>query len=146
MSANPTMRSAALATKDEYDEVRVSSNEVLEANVAAIRADLNELKGDFRAAVARLDSDIKTAVSKLETEIRAMAARAERDLRDFASRVENQIAEVRQEQREMREKFDNLDRKVTHIDSKLTALLWVVGGLGTLITLAITAGKAFQWF
>jgi hypothetical protein len=25
------------------------------------------------------------------------------------------------------------------------ALLWVVGGLGTLVTLSITAAKAFHW-
>ena len=43
------------------DEVPVSSTEVLEANVAAIRVDLNELKTDFRAAVARIDGDIKSA-------------------------------------------------------------------------------------
>jgi hypothetical protein len=43
------------------------------------------------------------------------------------------------------DKTDNLDRKVTAIGSKLTALLWVVGGLGSLITLAITVGKAFGW-
>jgi hypothetical protein len=44
------------------------------------------------------------------------------------------------------EKLGNLDRKVTDIGTKLTALLWVVSGLGALITLAITVGKAFHWF
>ncbi|MEP7245823.1 MAG: hypothetical protein ABI885_19405, partial [Gammaproteobacteria bacterium] len=44
------------------------------------------------------------------------------------------------------EKLGNLDRKVTDIGTKLTALLWVVGGLGTLITLTITVGNALKWF
>jgi len=56
------MRSTALALRDEYDEVPVSSTEVLEANIVAIRDNLNELKADFRAAVAKIDNDIKTAV------------------------------------------------------------------------------------
>jgi hypothetical protein len=44
------------------------------------------------------------------------------------------------------EKLTQLDRKVTDIASKLTALLWVVGGLGSLITIAVTVGKALHWF
>ena len=78
------MRSAAIALNDKCDEVSVSSTDVLEANVASIRVDLNELKTDFRAAVSRIDSDIKSAVSKLEGEIRAMGEKAEKDLRQFA--------------------------------------------------------------
>jgi len=158
------MRSTVLVLPDEYDEVTVSSIEVLEANVVAIRADLNELKNDFRAAVARIDNDIKTAVQRLEAEIRAAAAKAERDLEQFATRIERQLAEMHADDKALRDKVDdnyqilnakidttndklnNLDRKVTVIDSKLTALLWVVGGLGTFITLAITVGKALRWF
>jgi chromosome segregation ATPase len=169
------MRSAAIASKDEYDEVPVSSIEVLEVNVVAIRADLNELKTDFRAAVTRIDSDIralaakldseiKAAVSKLENEIRDMAARAASDLAKHAAHVESQFAELRQDMREMRaeykslrekvdknheittERLNQLDRKVTDIGSKLTALIWVMGGLGSLITIAVTVGKALHWF
>jgi predicted nucleic acid-binding Zn-ribbon protein len=175
------MRSTALVL-NEYDEVPVSSNEVLEANVVAIRTDLTDLKNDFRAAVARLGNDIKSAVMRLEAEIRAVAAKAASDLEKFADRVDRQFDDMRQDMREMRaegkalrdtvddnykvlnakidathdklsakidttnEKLGNLDRKVTDIGTKLTALLWVVGGLGTLVTVAITVGKAFNWF
>jgi chromosome segregation ATPase len=180
------MRSAALASKDEYDEVPVSSIEVLEANVVAIRADLNELKTDFRGAITRLDSDVKTfgakldsdikgavtkleseikaAVSKLENEIRDMAARAASDLEKHAVRAESQFAELRQDMREMRaeykslhekvdknhdvttERLNQLDRKITDVGSRLSALIWVIGGLGSLITIAVTVGKALHWF
>jgi hypothetical protein len=44
------------------------------------------------------------------------------------------------------ERLSSLDRKVTNIRAKQTALPWLVGGLGTLMTLAITVGKAFHWF
>jgi hypothetical protein len=88
------MRSTALAYPDERDEVPMSSQEVLEANVAAIRGDLNELKTDLRAAVARLDQRIDAAVSRLETEIRAMGAKAEKELEEFAGRIEKQIEEM----------------------------------------------------
>jgi hypothetical protein len=56
--------------------VRSHRRDVLEANVALIRKDLDELKTDFRAAVIRLDNDIKAAVSELRAEIRAVAAKA----------------------------------------------------------------------
>jgi hypothetical protein len=36
--------------------------------------------------------------------------------------------------------------QVTDIGIELAALLWVVGGLGTLIALAITVGKALDCF
>ena len=151
------MRSTALAYKDEGDEVAVSSPEVLEGNVATIRVDLNELKADFRAAVARIDQDIKTAVSKLEAEIRAAAARAERELQQFATRIETQIAEMRAEDKALRERIDKnhettneklnaLDRKVDRIGVRLTVLLWLIGGLGTASGVLITIGKALKWF
>jgi len=154
----------AALTSPDYDEAPVSSYEVLESNIVAIRADLNELKTDFRAAVARIDNAIAMAVSRLESEIRAVAAKADSDLKQFAARIESQLSEMRGEDRSQREKIDrnyetlsakidatneklgNLDRKVTGIESKLTVLLWVVGGLGSLITLVITAGKALHWF
>ena len=86
----------------EYDEVLVNSNEVLEGNVAAIRADVTELKNNFGAAVTRIDGGIKAAVSKLEAESRAMTAKSESDLEKFAARVEKQFSEMRQGLREMR--------------------------------------------
>src|SRR5262245_25327657 len=165
------MRRTALAFKDPYDEVPVSANELLEANVASIRVDLNELKVDFRAAVARLDNDIRNAVAKLEAEMRAMAAKAERDLQQFADRVETQLAELRADNKSLRERVDKnyerlstkidetnkalsetnkalgeLSKTVTRIDSRLSSMIWVGSGLAAFITLAITVGKAFNWF
>lgn len=169
------MRSAAIALNDKCDEVSVSSTDVLEANVASIRVDLNELKTDFRAAVSRIDSDIKGAVSKLEGEIRAMGEKAEKDLQQFADHVETRFSELRTDISELR--FDNkslrdkvdknferlhtkieleiketnqalavLSKTVDKIDSRFASILWVASGLVALVTLAITAGKAFKWF
>jgi DNA anti-recombination protein RmuC len=100
------MLTAAVAFKDDYTEVPVSSTEVLEANVTSIRIDLNEFKTDFRAAVARIDSDIKSAVAKLEMEIRSMAAKAESDLRQFADSVEARFSELRAERKEFSDRVD----------------------------------------
>lgn len=149
----------------------MSSQEVLEANVAAIRGDLNELKTDFRAAVTRLDQRIDAAVSKLETEIRAMATKAENDLKEFAGRIQDQLEAMRADDRSQRdkidrnyetlngridktndrldktnEKLDKVARTVDRVDSKLTAFFWVVGVLATIIGTTIAAGKAFHWY
>jgi hypothetical protein len=180
------MRSTALASKVDDDEVPVSSIEVLEMNVAAIRSDLNEFKNDFRTTVARIDNDVKAAVQRLEAqirdmgiefkaEIRATAENAKNGLEKLAVRLDTQLQELRADNKALREKVDRnlelmlakfdetnrkieqtndltneklgaLDRKVTEIGIKLTALLWVIGGLGTLITIAITVGKALHWF
>jgi len=140
------MRSTALAY-DQFDEVPVSSTEVLEANVVALRDELKEHKAEFkdfrtetRAALARLDSDIKAAVSELRAEIRAMAARAESDLRDYAARTDALLREIREEQKEFRDKLEKLSADVSTIGSKLNALFWVLGGLAALAGLARSLG------
>lgn len=165
------MRSTALAVEYEYEEVTVSSIEVLEAHFGALRADVDELKIDFRefrkefsSVVARIDQDIKDAVSDLRAEISAMAAKAESDLRQFAAHVEAQFVEMRTKIDKnhetvlakldatnaridkTNEKLVEIDKKVDGIDHKLTAFFWVVGLLITFIGGLITAGKAFHWF
>ena len=40
----------------------------------------------------------------------------------------------------------DLSKVVNKIDNRQAALLWVGGGLVALITIAITVGKAFNWF
>jgi hypothetical protein len=82
--------------------------------------------------------------------------------------VENQFAEVRADNKSLREKVDGnfqilltrietegketrealneLTQMVLRFDSRQSAILWVGGGLVAFVTLAITAGKAFKWF
>jgi hypothetical protein len=131
----------ALAHKPEYDEVPVSSTEVLESNVAAMRGELTELKTDFRqhrtefqsavtrlhndikAVALRLDSDIKAAVSELRAEIRATAAKAASDLKDFASRVETQLHEMRADYVGLRNKvYMNHETLIAKIDRNFETL------------------------
>jgi hypothetical protein len=57
-SLSRTMRNAALARNDEY-EVPVSSTEVLEATIAAIRESLNEFKLEVRAAFSNINSEMR---------------------------------------------------------------------------------------
>jgi chromosome segregation ATPase len=175
------MRRAALAVKEEYEEVPMNANETLETVVAAIRVDVMELKSNAASTAGKIEQ-LQVTTSRLEIQIGAVAAKAENDLAKFSDRVDTQFAEIRQDLREMRgedkalrekvdvghqtlsarietvnekltakidatnEKLGQLDRKVTDIGSKLTALLWVVGGLGSLITISVTAGKGLHWF
>jgi septation ring formation regulator EzrA len=106
------MRSTAHAFKDEFDEVPVSSQEILERDVGAIRADLNELKTDFRAAVKRIDERIDSAVSGLQGEIRAMAAKATEDIRQLAQ----DLREMRTEGKALR---DRMDKGYETLDAKM---------------------------
>jgi hypothetical protein len=154
------MRSAALAFKDDYEDASVSSQEALERDAGAIRADLNELKADFRAAVKRLDERIDAAVTKLESEIRAMAAKAAkaaRSLQQFATRIEAQLAELRAENKSLRDKVHKshdlttahimaLDKSVHSLSTRVSLLIWFVGLLGAIILGVVSVGKALNWF
>lgn len=167
------MRSA-LAFKHETEEVPVSSNEVLEVHVAVIRADVDELKKDFRdlraefqAVTIRLENEIKASAEKLQAEINGMAARATKDVDALAARmdaqfarvdaqfarVDTQFSEVRQELRDIRDKLDKTTEAVYEVAGKQKALLWVVTIVGTLVTLFSAAttlvlmlGKRFGLF
>ena len=122
-----------------------------------IQRDLRELKSDFRAAVARLDQQITTAVTRLEGDIKALVAKAESDLKEFAKRVETQLAEMRAEDKALRDKIDKnhevttekisvLDRKVDRIGVRLAVLVWLIGVLGTATVTIVTVGKALHWW
>ena len=87
-----------MCANPKYDEVLVSSNEVLEANVVAIRADLT----NFRAAIARIDNDIKFAVARLEAEIRSRAENTESDMKALSARIDRQLEEIWRDMREKR--------------------------------------------
>jgi septal ring factor EnvC (AmiA/AmiB activator) len=78
----------------------------------------------------------------------------------IVERVEKQFAELRADLKATNQRIDvtnqridvtneklsNIDRKVTEIGMKLTVLLWVMGGLGTSITILVAVGKALHWF
>jgi len=108
------MRRTANALAVETDEVPVSSQELLEANVAAIRADLTELKSDVRAIAAKADSELKTAVARIDEQLRE---------------VRQDTRELRAANETLRDKLDDshssLERKIdaTHetLDTKIDA-------------------------
>lgn len=108
------MRRTANALAVETDEVPVSSQELLEANVAAIRADLTELKSDVRAIAAKADSELKTAVARIDEQLRE---------------VRQDTRELRAANETLRDKLDDshssLERKIdaTHetLDAKIDA-------------------------
>ena len=100
----------------------MTSNETLEANVAAIRVDLNELKTDFSIAIARIDNQIKVAVSELKAEIGVMAEKAASTVERVAG-VERQFTEMRAEDKSLRDKVDENYRTLNDkIDETRTTL------------------------
>jgi ElaB/YqjD/DUF883 family membrane-anchored ribosome-binding protein len=117
-----------LALTDGFEEVPVSSTDVLEANVASIRADLNELKNDFRAESKSLRDDMKSLREKVDKNFERLLTRFDADIK------------------ETNKALGELSKVVLKIDSRLSAVPWVGGGAVALVTLAITVGKAFKWF
>ena len=116
------MRRSANALSLEPDEAPVSSNETLEANVAAIRVDLNELKTNFSIAIARIDTQIKVAVSELKAEIGVMAEKAASTVERVAG-VERQLTEMRAEDKSLRDKVDENYKTLSNkIDENTTTL------------------------
>jgi hypothetical protein len=128
-------------------ELPVCTIDVLEANVVSIRADLNELKTDFRAAVAgiarverqQLADRIATQFSELRADNKSLREGVDNNFQMLLTKIET-------DSKETRTALAELTKVVLRIDSRQSAILWVGGGLVWLITLAITAGKAFKWF
>src|SRR5437867_3536081 len=115
------MRSTALAREDEYDdEVPVSSTEVLEANVTALRDDVSELKADNRSLRKKVDKNFERLCSKVDV--------------------------TNQDIKETNKALNKLGETVIRIDSRLAAIVWVGGGLAGFVTLAVTLGNAFHRF
>jgi hypothetical protein len=121
------MRNAALVIDDEY-EVPVSSIEVLEANVAAIRDNLSEFKSETRASFASLNAEIKSLREKADRNFERLFTKFEGDIKE-TNKALSQLGEA-----------------VLKIDSRQSAIIWMGGGLIALITVAVTLGKALKWF
>ena len=119
------MHNTALAFKGEYDdEVPVSSVEVVEANVAALRDGLNEVKKDVKSLLERIDRNFERLSTLMESRFDATNARI-----DSTNQEVNQLA-----------------RTLIRTDSKLNAVLWVFAVLGALIPIGFSVGKALHWF
>lgn len=120
-----TVRRAATALTFEPDEAPVISNELLEANVVSIRADLTDFRAEFRAVIARIDHDIRAMAAKAESEIKTAVARFDEQFRD----VRQDIRELRVEGKTLRDKLDathtsltaKIDGNCASLDKKIDA-------------------------
>jgi uncharacterized coiled-coil DUF342 family protein len=134
-------RRTAFAIKDEHDEVPVSSMEVLEANVAAIRDTLNEFKSDVRAAFASINDEFKS----IRDEIKSLREKSDKNFERLSTKIDSTNARIDTTNQEV----SQLSKTATRTESRLSALVWFwggLGGLGGLITLITTLGKIFHWF
>ena len=128
----------ALASNDDYDEVPVSSIEVLDANLTAIREGLMEFKTEVRAALTNINGEIKSLREHVGDEIKSLRERGDRNFERLHARIDATNQEVSQ-----------LSKAVTRTDSKLKAMAWIWGGLGGVagVTgLIATLAKVFHWF
>lgn len=163
------MPGAALAYKDEYDEVPVSSTtEVLEANVTALRDSLNEFKTEVRTDLGHMNGEIKSLRGEIASvrenltgEIKSLRDEMTGEIRSLRDEMTGEIKSLRErtdkgferlftkfeaELKETNKALSELSKTVLKIDSRQGAVLWVCGGLAALITLVISVGKAFNWF
>lgn len=115
------MRSVARAFQDEFDEVTMSSTEVLEANVIAIRSELKE--------------------HKAAKDLQRFADRVEKQFSEL--RAEN--TEIRKTLADLTGLVIKIDRRLSVVDSRLGAIVWFGGGLIALVTLGVTVVKTFEW-
>jgi hypothetical protein len=80
-----------------YDEVHMVSNEVLEANIAHLRATITDFKTDFRAAISKIDSDIGFVTARLEAGIRFWTESTDRHLEELSASVRSQLDDIRRD-------------------------------------------------
>jgi predicted nucleic acid-binding Zn-ribbon protein len=128
------MRSTALIRKDEYDEVPVSSTEVLEANVAALRDAFN----DFRNEVRDFKNDVRTAFANLHDEVKSLREKSDKNFERLSTKIDATNQEVA-----------HLSKDVTRTQSDLSALKRIWGGLGglaVLFALIASLNKVFHWY
>ncbi|MEP7246693.1 MAG: hypothetical protein ABI885_23865, partial [Gammaproteobacteria bacterium] len=115
----------------------------IEGQIAEMRAEDKSLRekidGNHVTLNAKIDGNFTTLNDKIDGNFATLNTKIDRNHALLSAKIDNVNATLS-------EKIDDLDRKMTNFGSKQTALLWVVGGLGTLITLAMTVGKALSWF
>ncbi|MEJ1963509.1 MAG: hypothetical protein WDO56_18890 [Gammaproteobacteria bacterium] len=127
-------RSTAIAIKDEYDEVPMSSMEVLEANVVTIRDALIEFK-----------SEVHTAFAKVNDEIKSLREKSDKNFERLSTKIDATNARIDVTNQEV----GQLSKTVIRTESRLNALVWLwggLGGLGGLITLVTALDRIFHWF
>jgi uncharacterized coiled-coil DUF342 family protein len=118
----------------EKHEVPMAKQESIEVYIEPLRTGLSEVRGDVR----ELRADSKT-------------------LRDKIDQVREKVDQVRDRIDQLRDKMDDgfraSDAKITKLTEAIAgmrglqmALLWIVGGVGSLATVLITVGKALHWF
>lgn len=152
------MHSIALAFKDEYDEVPVSSTETLEANVVAIRDVLNDFKNEVRTAFGNIREEF-TSVRTEFASVRAEIASLRKESHEEFSNVYREIKWLRERSDKNHERLSTkieatneevaqLRKAVVLVESKVDALKWIwggLGGLGGLVVIIELLNRLFHW-
>ena len=116
--------------REKY-EVPVAKRETIEAQIEPLRTGLSEVRTDVR----ELRADNKTLRDKID---------ALRDRMDEGFRASD--AKIDSVNKSLGEKITKLSDDVAGMRGLQKAMLWVMGGVGSLATVLLTVGKALHWF
>lgn len=137
----------------ERDEVQVTNKEALEAKIDAQTTALGEVRTDVR----ELRADNKTLRDKMDEGFRALDAKIEQRTAALDAKIDQRTAQLSADHKSLSErvdegfraqdaKFAKLSDDVADIRAMQKAMIWVIGGVGTLASILFTAGKALHWF
>jgi uncharacterized coiled-coil DUF342 family protein len=148
----------------EKCEDPVVPQEMIELHIAPLRKGLDEVKADVRELRAdhkglrdKLDTVHTTLLDKIDTVQTTLRDRIDqshaslsagqaalRDRMDEGFRASN--AKIDSVSTTLNEKIAKLSDAVTGMRGLQKAMLWMIGGVGSLATILITMGKALHWF
>lgn len=130
---------------EEY-EVPVVSNETLEVHIASLRLGLDEVKEDTR----ELRADIKSLREKVDTIYTTLRDKIDQVCGALSDRIDQNyatlIGKIDQNHSTLSEKLGRLSDDLVDLRSLVKAILWMIGGVGSLATILMTIGKALHWF
>ena len=115
----------------KHYEVPVASNETLEAHITSLRVGLDEVKEDVRELRAD-NKSLREKVDAIHTNLRDKIDSVNTSLGGQLTKLSDDIADLRGLIADMR----GLQK----------AMLWVIGGVGSLATILMTLGKTLHWF
>lgn len=93
-----------------------------------VQKQLAEMRGEDRALRDKIDKNHETLSVKIDKNHETLNGKIEKN----HERVTAQLTD--------------LGKNLHALDARMKALLWVVSGLGTLIIVGVTLGKALHWF
>jgi DNA anti-recombination protein RmuC len=135
--------SARLDAKIDNTDAKIDAvNASLSARIDALSTSVSEKTEKTNTRIDAVSTSLGEKIDKTNAKIDAVNT----SLGEKIDAVNTSLTEkMTTEFRNMRTEMSVMRDSIGEIKAFQKALLWVVGGLGTLITLSITVAKAFHW-